>query len=140
MASSVSYVLGPVGSVATAAASASGGWSGASGGGRWPTSHTRPLPKTAAVPTPRIAFLMNSRRRRYSASGVISLLDGSGASVRTGGVYAPPRQFNYRNFVGQIIGHHSRRAGLTLVHPDLGHHFRAQTVIGSREEVLDVRL
>src|SRR5712692_2059613 len=97
MASSVSYVLGPVVSGATAAASASGGWSGASGGGRWPTSHTRPLPKTAAVPTPRTAFLMNSRRRTYSDSGVISLLDGSGASVRTGGVYAPHGRVHNRS-------------------------------------------
>src|SRR5712692_9300716 len=98
MASSVSYVLGPVGSVATAAACASGGWSGASGGGRWPTSHTRPLPKIAAVPALRTAFLMNSRRRRYSASGVISLLGGSAGRVRTEGVYAPRRQFKLQKF------------------------------------------
>src|SRR5258708_33905410 len=78
-------VSGPVVSAATT----SGGWSGASGGGRWPTSHTRPLPKIAAVPALRTAFLMNSRRRRYSASGVISLLGGSAGRGGTGGGYAP---------------------------------------------------
>src|SRR5712691_6209065 len=99
MGSSVSYWLGLVaGSSATAEASASGGWSGASGGGRWPTSHTRPLPKIAAVPTLSAAFLMNSRRRRYSDSGVISLLGGSGACVRTVRVYAPGHRGNYRSY------------------------------------------
>src|SRR5437870_2575622 len=98
MGSSVSYWLGLVaGSSPTAAASPSGGWSGASGGGRWPTSQTRPLPNTAAVPIVSAAFLMISRRRRYSGSGVISLLDGSVDSVRTTGVYAPRGRADYVN-------------------------------------------
>src|SRR5437879_325260 len=84
MSSVVSYGLGPV---VSTAAWASAGWSGASGGGRWPTSHTRPVPKAMAVPAVRAVFFRNSRRCKYSASGVISLLDGSGANLRTWGVY-----------------------------------------------------
>ena len=38
----------------------------------------------AAVPSVRAPFLMNSRRRRYSDSGVISLLGGSGAGFFAG--------------------------------------------------------
>src|SRR5262245_22580517 len=42
-----------------------------------PTSLRRPVPRAAAVPAKRAVFLRKSRRRWYSASGVISALGGS---------------------------------------------------------------
>src|SRR5207302_2363387 len=41
-------------------------------------------PTSAAVPSVRTPFLMNSRRRKYTDSGVISRLGGSGARLFAG--------------------------------------------------------
>ena len=49
-----------------------GAVSGTSGGGAAPTSFVSPAPTMAAVPSVSAPFLMNSRRRKYSTSGVIS--------------------------------------------------------------------
>src|SRR5207244_2073579 len=78
------------------AAGASGVVSGASGAGAARTSHERPAPTATAVPRIRAPFVMNSRRRTYTDSGVISWLGSSGATMRI-----DVREFSLRQGVGR---------------------------------------